>query len=266
MLFRSSADAPGTYANGIGTNLDIEDRVGDATLSTSNSQSYNMIPSDISPYVPGYVGKQIANNFSMSFDSASNTYFDLGRPTALNFIPNTDLFTISAWINPNASALAGTIYSFGAGNTTQIKFVVTDNGSGNKLGANIGGSITLSSTSITSARTHVVCVVDNSLSSGKVKIYRNGVNDTASGGLTGTATNANANGAIGARFNSDNTTLGYLFTGEIDEVAIFDTALNAGQIYNDIYQPTKTATNKTADLENNPNLPTPVAWYRMGDN
>jgi hypothetical protein len=71
-----SADAPGTYANGIGTNLDIIDRVGDAALSTSNSQSYNMIPSDISPYVPQYVGNQIANNFSMTFDGASNTYFN----------------------------------------------------------------------------------------------------------------------------------------------------------------------------------------------
>ena len=55
--------------------------------------------------------------------------------------------------------------------------------------------------------------------------------------------------------------------GQIDEVAIWDTALNAGQIYNDLYQPTATATatNKTADLVNNPNLPNPVAWYRMGD-
>ena len=56
-----------------------------------------------------------------------------------------------------------------------------------------------------------------------------------------------------------------MFDGKIDEVAIFDTALNAGQIYNDIYQPTSTGTNQTADLDTNPNLPTPVAWYRMGD-
>jgi hypothetical protein len=55
------------------------------------------------------------------------------------------------------------------------------------------------------------------------------------------------------------------FNGQIDEVAIFDTALNAGQIFNDLYQPTATATNQTADIANNPNLPTPVAWYRMGD-
>jgi len=69
-----SADAPGTYANGIGTNLDILDRVGDAPLSTSNSQSYNMIPSDISPYVPGYVGLQTDNVYSMAFDGADNVF------------------------------------------------------------------------------------------------------------------------------------------------------------------------------------------------
>lgn len=57
----------------------------------------------------------------------------------------------------------------------------------------------------------------------------------------------------------------YYFNGEIDEVAIFNTALSAGQIYNDIYQPTATGTNQTADFVNNPNLPNPVAWYRMGD-
>lgn len=33
-----SADAPGTYANGVGENLDILDRVGDAPLSVANSQ------------------------------------------------------------------------------------------------------------------------------------------------------------------------------------------------------------------------------------
>ena len=68
-----SADAPGTYANGVGSDLDILDRVGDAPLSTSNSQSYNMIPDDKSPYVPAYVGLQTDNIYSMSFDSASNT-------------------------------------------------------------------------------------------------------------------------------------------------------------------------------------------------
>ena len=53
------------------------------------------------------------------------------------------------------------------------------------------------------------------------------------------------------------------FNGEIDEVAIFDKALTADQIKFDLYS--ATTPGKTADIANNTNLPTPVAWYRMGD-
>ena len=53
------------------------------------------------------------------------------------------------------------------------------------------------------------------------------------------------------------------FSGDIDEVAIFDYALSARQIKQDIYE--GTTTGKTADLNNISNLTAPVAWYRMGD-
>jgi len=53
------------------------------------------------------------------------------------------------------------------------------------------------------------------------------------------------------------------FIGNIDEVAIFDYALSARQIKQDIYN--GTTTGKTADLNNISNLTAPVAWYRMGD-
>ena len=57
------------------------------------------------------------------------------------------------------------------------------------------------------------------------------------------------------------------FNGQIDEVAIFDKALTADQVKFDLYEPTALVggVEKTADIENNTNLPTPVAWYRMGD-
>ena len=53
------------------------------------------------------------------------------------------------------------------------------------------------------------------------------------------------------------------FDGNIDEVAIFDYALSARQIKEDIYN--ATTSGKTADLNNNSNLTPPIAWYRMGD-
>ena len=86
-----SADAPGTYANGIGDGLAITDRVGDAALSVANSQSYNMIPDDKVPYVPGYVGAQTTNAFEMTFDGVDD-YFDIGTG-----LKATGLMVLTAW-------------------------------------------------------------------------------------------------------------------------------------------------------------------------
>ena len=57
--------------------------------------------------------------------------------------------------------------------------------------------------------------------------------------------------------------VGRWFNGSIDEVAIFDKVLTADQVKFDLYN--ATTTDKTADIANNPNLPTPMAWYRMVD-
>lgn len=260
-----SADAPGTYANGIGENLDILDRVGDAPLSTSNSQSYNMIPDDKSPYVPSYVGNQIANNFSMTFDGAINTSFNAGQ--SLN-IYGSQPRTISCWFNINS-------------------FATTPNGDGSHL-LGYGTATTLQAFSLAVAKypnnpTHRIFLhVYNSASdiSGTTQILENNwylatvtydgstLKLYLNGNLEGSSSTSSLNTAtsdfiIGQGVFSTWNTL----NGKLDEVAIFDTALNAGQIYNDIYQPTATApgNNQTADLVNNPNLPTPVAWYRMGD-
>ena len=63
---------------------------------------------------------------------------------------------------------------------------------------------------------------------------------------------------IGARTISP---VAQVFSGQIDEVAGFSETLTADQIKFDLYS--ATTTGKTADIENNTNLPTPVAWYRM---
>jgi hypothetical protein len=264
-----TADAPGTYANGVGTNLDIIDRVGEAPLSIANSQSYNIIPSDISPYVPQYVGKQIANNFSMTFDGV-NDYIETNF-SGLNGLPamtlsiwaktpdtsryqylfgNNSTGSDGIWLN-QYSSLSGvndvTIFYLGAG------YVYFSNPNNNILD-NTWFNFT------------VVFDASGSSNTDKVKIYVNGSQVTyIDGGIAFPST------ILPTSPNTLKIGDGTRFTtypkweGNIDEVAIFDTALNAGQIYNDIYQPTATGTNQTADIANNPNLPNPVAWYRMGD-
>ena len=106
--------------------------------------------------------------------------------------------------------------------------------------------------------THVVGVGEAGQA---LKIYINGVEDSNTQSGTMPTLYQDANLFIG----KDNGAAGRNFKGKLDELAIWDTALNAGQIYNNIYQPTKIGTNQTANLVNNPNLPNPLAWYRMGD-
>jgi hypothetical protein len=247
-----TADAPGTYANGVGTNLDIVDRVGDAPLSTANSQSYNIIPSDISPYVPQYVGDQIANNFSMTFDGTN--YFSFSNLTL-----SSNEYSISLWMYSDTGTNVG--YFLTNGNTAGANtagFKIDNNGANiGRLEYWDGSSNKFFGTISSPASWNHVAFIAN-ISSNTITSYINGSVDTTATGVT-VQTMYNL---IGAYTPTD----GNKFVGKLDEVAIFDTALNAGQIKNDIYNASlPLSSNKTADLVKNPNLPNPVAWYRMGD-
>ena len=248
-----SADAPGTYANGIGTNLDILDRVGNAPLSTSNSQSYNMIPSDISPYVPAYVGDQIANNFSMSFDAASNTSFN----ATINALNNATALTFSGWFKKTSGNVVG-FESFVSSTDRIILYWWSDNNVYWSVRNGSSSSASLSALTIYNWN-HIAGTFDGSTNT--IKLYINGsLVNTQTGQPSSTSANLANNFHIG--LSAGNT----YNTGEIDEVAIFDKALTADQVKFDLYQPSLPAeSNKTADIANNPNLPNPVAWYRMGD-
>jgi hypothetical protein len=246
-----TADAPGTYANGVGTNLDIIDRVGEAPLSIANSQSYNIIPSDISPYVPQYVGDQIANNFSMTFDGTN--YFN----TNSTFSSLTS-FSISAWFKADiTNDYVKSIVS------TRINALSSSQGldiyinSNNLVGRVYNNGATEVTTSFTDTTNwHHVALTYNGTT---LEFYLDGSS-------LGTSTGSYVNSGVNLLIGQWTQTSGYNFAGKIDEVAIFDTALNAGQIKNDIYNASlPLSSNKTADLVKNPNLPNPVAWYRMGD-
>jgi hypothetical protein len=261
-----TADAPGTYANGIGTNLDIIDRVGDAPLSVANSQSYNMIPDDKVPYVPGYVGAQTTNAFEMTFNG-TDSYIDAGTGLG-NSLGNSysgDL-SISIWFKATSIGTAPGLFSINNGNglfgpiqiyfySNRLYFRVQPTQSG-------WNYISIPFTDTTSW--HHLTVVYKSGSQSNSKMYLDGAD---------TSTNSGGSFPTTLDFDGIKTLIGlyysttYLFNGSIDEVAIFDKALTADQIKFDLYEPTALVggVKKTADIENNTNLPTPVAWYRMGD-
>ena len=242
-----SADAPGTYANGVGTNLDIVDRVGDAALSVANSQSYNMIPSDISPYVPEYVGDQISNAFEMTFDGVDDyitvSQINLGTTNTISLWYNGEVINYCALLGNDD---APNDYAVWVNNGTTVSYKVQDASN---------GVVDWNVTNVNDGDWHHFAF---SRTNTTINFYIDGNLQTVNS--NNLANNDTKIDTIGAKTNGS-----YPFKGKLDEVAIFDKALTADQVKFDLYEPTATGTNQTADIANNPNLPTPVAWYRMVD-
>ena len=250
-------DAPGSYANGSGTNLVVGDRIGDAPESTANSVSINMIPSNRISYPAGYVPTQVDNAFSMEFDGISD-YFNLGNIVDLRITPN---LTVSAWFKTSISTV-GKFINRDGGTAGTRDFALYQNGSNVQFWVSQSGNITetvLTSTGFTADDGdwhHAVGVCNGT----NIELYIDGVlNVSGTNSIAGINTSTYIN-EIGSR----TTGTANFFSGDIDEVAIFNYALSARQIKQDIYEGT-TAGGKTADLNNISNLTAPVAWYRMGD-
>ncbi len=256
-----SADAPGTYANGIGDGLAITDRVGDAPLSVANSQSYNMIPDDKVPYVPGYVGAQTNNVYSMTFDGVDD-YFSALSP---GFSITTE-WSVSCWIKTNDGSVDGNSYraffATGAyGSSGLFKLSVIDTNGYVDIWEGNSSRIT-GNTNVVDNAWHNVVLTKNSST---LTLFVDGSQQNQVSNSS-TWLFSDVYIAAGGPTSSDLVTNG-MWSGQIDEVAIFNKALTADQVKFDLYEPTALVggVEKTADIENNTNLPTPLAWYRMGD-
>ncbi len=243
-------EAPGSYANGSGTNLVVTDRIGDAPESTANSVSINMIPSNRISYPAGYVPTQVDNAFSMEFDGV-NDYFDADIST----LNNATALTFSVWVKKTSGNVVG-FESFVSSTDRVILYWWSDNNVYWSV-RNGSASAAASSSLTTYDWNHIAGTFEGSTNT--IKLYINGsLVDTQTGQPSSTSGNLSNNFHIGL---SNGSTYN---NGNIDEVAIFDYALSARQIKQDIYEGTTTG-GKTADLNNISNLTAPVAWYRMGD-
>ena len=246
-----SADAPQSYGGGYGVGLAVTDKIGDAPNSTANSLSYNMIPDNRHPYIPGYAPAKVDNDFSMSFNG-SDQYLNCGTISALN--GGITAFSTSIWINYSGSLAADMLLS--GGTSTADDFYIQLTSSTNLRYASGAQFDDITISSISAGTWYHIATVHSGTS---VDVYLDGT-------LQGNATTQAPTDNIGTNLIIGDYLLtgsGFNYEGKLDEVAIFDYALTAKQIKEDIYN--ASTTGKTADLSNNSNLTAPVAWYRMGD-
>jgi hypothetical protein len=192
----------------------------------------------------------ISNVYSMNFDSASSDYIDAGNPTELQI---TGALTISYWFKTT---------------NTGYQFLVTkDDGTNScfdiglrqqKIYATIyssGLTDIQTTTTWTDGNWHNVVFVFTPSTS--MEIFVDGNSEVIEEiGIPASIDNDPANLNIGRRGNSTR-----YYTGLIDEVGIWNTALTSIQIQ-DIYN--ATSTNLTKDLSTVAGGP--VYWNRMGDN
>ena len=199
----------------------------------------------------------VDNVYSMEFDGV-NDYVDLGNTSDTK---SESPYTISVWALKNGTGtgtfptiISNQKNSSGQGgwaineNSNKWRAYIDTTGSGGWVYAESNATIT------TSQWYHLVAHWDGST----ITLYVDGVaqTTTASAATIGYGT-ITQNATIGS-YTSAN-----YFNGKIDEIAIFNYALDSDQIL-EIYNATSAGPPaKTADL-NTLSTP-PVLWYRMGD-
>jgi hypothetical protein len=242
-----NADAPKVVAPGYSSGLVQLDKKGDAPNSTSNSISYNILKTNQSVYTPKYVSQYtVDNNYSMAFEATD--YFSLGSSIDLG-----QTNTISFWVYYPANGFHIVTGDPGISNSYNIFL----NNGNSILYRTTTGYNNWFVTPTLNAWTHLVFTKNDTDTYGK--LYFNGVEQPIGSGSGNIRYGVTKFNTIGAK--PDGTSG---FVGKLDEFAAWDKELTADQIKFDIYEASTTA-NKSADFINNPNLPNPVVWYRMGD-
>lgn len=203
---------------------------------------------DVDPVTPfGYEG-----NSSLTISEGGENWVDLGSPANLDFVAETDTFTISAWVS---NIGGGAFVSKAASEPSERQFQIWANGSPTGAAAIdiIAGGESSFDEPDKENRTivgppawdHVALVVESNT---VAKLYVNGFL-----GATidpGTATLPGTSVLIGARHDFDPldpTVTGFNYHGLIDEVAFWDTALTQENI--DWLQANSLSTLGSAGLE-----------------
>ena len=224
------------------------------TTSSGSSVCPNTSTQSVEVAVAG-----IANNFSMNFDG-SNDYIDVGTSLKSTFDAATTA-SVSLWFKASniSSSTAAVLFqqeSVDAGDNWS--FVIRFSTSGQlQTGIKVGSTFPLA-TYTTGLNTSVWYNVVSVYESSTLKLYLNGakVAENLSTGSPIVTSSSNAKAIIGATASPNR-----YFNGQIDEVAIWNTALTSTQV-SEIYSATGTNLTKDLTTVSGSNL---IYFNRMGD-
>ena len=199
----------------------------------------------------------IANNYSMNFDGSSGEGVIVNNFTELNGVNE---FSVSAWVKAASGPQADNYAVILQNDQTYVQFGISQNSTANQLNflirnsGNSGYGILAGPTNFFNGSwRHIVCTYDGST----MKFYvDNGTPLTNSYSIT-LPTYSNPTLRIGR----GNSIYPNLFNGQIDEVAIWNTALTSTQV-SEIYNATDTNLTKDLTTVSGSNL---IYWNRMGD-
>ena len=204
----------------------------------------------------------IANNYSMNFDSASSDYI---KSSLLNSLDGLSEMSVSLWIKPSGTSQVAIFLSNPNSLTGSGNFQFAIGLLGNELrfleGTNSKFFRTTSAPLTYGQWNHIAI----SYTAPTALIYVNAVakQSTVQNGVPTTLSNADD----GLHIGKDRNGFWNVFDGQIDEVAIWNTALTDGtggtvnQIA-EIYNGTGTNTTKDLTTVSGSNL---IYWNRMGD-
>ena len=196
-------------------------------------------------------GTGINSLYSMDFDSASSDYIDAGNITELN---NLSAISTSIWLKTSNVSTAPIILNGGSSITNRFYLQLLTNGT--TIRYVIGSSVeNITVSNIADGNWHHISTVQNGTS---LDIYLDGaIQNTSTITVVSPSTNIGDNFKIGRYFLS----AANYFDGQIDEVAIFNRALNTTEI-SALYDGTGSNIRPSNLMASNLN---PIAYYPLGE-
>lgn len=203
--------------------LSLSDGTAVSIWSDASGNGLTAVSSGISAEEPTFNTNDVNGFPSIGFDGGD--FLNLGNVAALNLTPGTDSWSFFIVYNVPGATSEGTFLSKATQATRHYQYTIDNDAGTSKFTTFIGGDADVGS--IVATGDWFVSSSTNNATQ-KDSWTDEGVNFAAQG--VGTATEATADVLIGARRGAGPSTgTGFLLTGNIAEIAMFDAEINAAQ-------------------------------------